>query len=425
MTIFVTVILFLLLLYSQKLHDQKLNVRGLSLSPVLVMNCAWLMYGITPLFFTEDKIFPSNDHDISYMLLLSIAISSWCFGIWFGSKVKLKKSELGFAPFNKKKYEISGFSTLTIVIIVYFLTFYWVTQVFGNGLIFLTQQYGNYNVDGISSVTSTIPFAVAGLSFVVVLSSRSRILKIAILLVPIFFLLGGNRNIAIFILLGAYFCVNHGKQQNGIFLAITLLGAILAAAILAVAREYGILNILLGNSSNFEFSEALKYAGRYNEGEFGTMFRVSRYVNEVRDFAYFVPGYSYIISPIVNLVPTSLFPSRPDTIATVFSYAYANASTGEKIIGLGFSPIAEAQMNFDILLGIPIFLWGCVVSMLSRLSCGQFKSDSKIKFLAIAIVAASLNYFRIDFALYTKFIFITYIFSLFGYAVFTLKIRKW
>jgi hypothetical protein len=236
-------------------------------------------------------------------------------------------------------------------------------------------------------------------------------------------MMGGNRNIAIFILLGMVFCRYHGRPQSAIFLLIILSGAIFSAAISAVAREYGIVNILLGNSTDFEFTEALRYAKRYNEGEFGTMFRVSRYIGEVESFSYYFPGFSYIFSPIINMIPSAIFPGRPDTIATVFSYAYAGAERTEIIVGLGFSPLAEAKINFGMMIGFPIFFSGVFIAFLSKLSFGPSRDKAIVRFFVIAVVAASLNYFRIDFALYVKFILITLIISFVAYKVCSVRFK--
>ena len=423
MFIVISLLLISALLLTQKFHDSRLMIGPLPLSPVLVMNCGWILYGVTPLLFVKDLIIPVDAYEISYMLSVSTAIIFWCFGVWFGSKLAMRRVHCQPFVLKQSQFYISKTHSLVIVVVVYILVIYWVSKVFGGGLQYLTQQYGIYNQAGISSVTSSIPFVVAGLIFVVVLSSDSSFLKFALMIIPILFLLGGNRNIAIFILIGVVFCQRHGHPQSAKFLVTILVGAVFAAAMLAVAREYGILNIMVGSNANFELSEAVSFAKRYNDGEFGTMFRLARYTSEAGGFVYFFPGFSYIFSPIVNMVPTALFSGRPDTIATVFSYAYADAARGEVIEGLGFSPLAEARINFGILMGIPIFVWGVFIAFLSRFSVGDSRDKAIVKFLVIAVVAASLNYFRIDFALYTKFILICFAVSSATYKICRLRFR--
>lgn len=259
-------------------------------------------------------------------------------------------------------------------------------------------------------LVSSIPFLIAGLLFYLSLFKRSAGSIVFGIIVALFFALGGNRNLFALIIIGMLFSVYRNIKIKSIIIILFILIIIVGASFLAVAREYGIGNVLTGGTTDFSISEVYEFSKRYNEGEFGTLKRTIGYVSEKGDdFEYYFPGFSYLLSPIVNIIPTSLFSGRPNTIATEFTFHYWGAKS-DFVEGLGFSPIAEGIINFGyIFFVIPISITAFLLTKISIMSfnlTGHYKNYRLIFITCVA--AASLNFFRIDFSIYTKFILISF-----------------
>jgi oligosaccharide repeat unit polymerase len=411
MTILLLVILFLLLFCAltcaQIYHDKSFSFSGFYLSPMLILNIGWVLYGLTPLLFishTEDRL---SSQDLNYIVVISASIIFWVAGIFIGASATKTRPDHSSYHSNNKCSDLG--STRKILISIIFLLSFYIYKLYDNPIQYLTQQYGLYNAENVTSLISSIPFLIAGLLFYLSIFNRSSGLVVFSIIISLFFALGGNRNLSAFIIIGVLFSVYRNVKIKPIIILLFFSGIIASASFLAVAREYGIGNVLTGESTDFSISEVYEFSKRYNEGEFGTLKRTLEYVNEKGgDFDYYFPGFSYLLSPIVNLIPTSLFPSRPYTIATEFTFHYWGAKE-DFVEGLGFSPIAEGIINFGyIFFVIPILITAVLLTMISiRSMAGSPKYYWLI--ITTCVAAASLNFFRIDFALYTKFILISFL----------------
>lgn len=412
MTILITLTLFLLLFCAltcaQIYHDNSFSLSGFYLSPMLILNISWVLYGLMPLLFihnTEDSL---TSKDLDFIFIISVSILFWVSGIFLGStatKVRTNRSNY----LSNNKYSNPG-SFKYMYILIIFLLYFYISKLYDNPIQYLTQQYGVYNIENISSLVSSIPFIIAGLLFYLSFFVRSIGSIIFTITVALFFALGGNRNLFAFIIIGLLFSIYRNVKIHPIIILLFIFSIILGASFLAVAREYGIGNILSGGSTDFSISEVYEFSKRYNEGEFGTLKRTIGYVNEKGgDFEFYFPGFSYLISPIINLIPTTLFSSRPNTIATEFTFHYWGGKT-DFVEGLGFSPIAEGIINFGyIFFVVPIFIAAVLLTIISIKSVNlKYNDKYNWLFFITCVTAASLNFFRIDFALYLKFILISF-----------------
>lgn len=319
--------------------------------------------------------------------------------------------------FYPRRFSLINTYVLITTIICGFLVFYFINTVYGSFSKFFFQRYGSFNEEGISSITSMIPFILNG--YILFFNSKlirrcsfsNSIVIIFSFFCIILFILGGNRN------LGVMFCFSfilarwNSKIFNLSYVLAVMFFGILSAAIIAVFREYGLLSVLTGESI-VPLDDLTRYIFAYNEGEFGTAYRVSQYYNQVNFTTFYPSGFSYFISPVINMIPSSFFPERPTTIAVDFTNFYWSKfiSTSDFIEGLGFSPIVEAKANFGyyfplffILLTLVVYFFGSIIR----------EQSYTISFLISSSFSSTLfNFFRIDFSLYIKFSLMTLFFSI-------------
>lgn len=330
------------------------------------------------------------------------------------SKLILPKNNVSiFEDFDKESSNMLYFTSFICVA----LFLYFIYIVYGSLTMFLFQRYGNYNVDGISSVTSMIPMLINAY----VLFYNSNIIKknklqniLVIVLTIVFFtlfLLGGNRNIAVMLLFSFLWGRYYQVKFNIFYVFIFLMSGVFIAAIAAVFREYGIVSVLSG-TKDVPMDDLIRYALAYNEGEFGTAYRVNNYFYASDFETQKPPLFSYLLSPILNLIPSSIFPERPTTIAVDFTNFYwskVGAGSGN-LEGLGFSPLVEAKANFNYGSTVIFFILPIIANAISTF----FNKYSYILyyFLLGAFASTIFNYFRIDFALYVKFGIMTFVFCL-------------
>lgn len=412
-------LLICLLIWVQFYHDKTNSLKSFYVSPILFLNIGWVLYGLGPLLFLSDSAYRLAHQDKDYILVILASTIFWCLGLFVGASAIRKRQNQTANNLNTNHVSLE--SSIRYIIAIFLLVAFYVYKLYDNPIQYFTQQYGFYNSENISSVVSSIPFIVAGVIFYLVSFRRSNTVVIFCLLVAIFFALGGNRNIFAFIITGMLFSVYRNKKARTSLILFIVIAIIVTASFLAVAREYGIGTVITGAATDFSMSEVLEFSKRYNEGEFGTMYRTVGYVNEKGIyFDYYFPSFSYVFSPIVNLIPTSIFPARPNTIATEFTFHYWGRK-GDFVEGLGFSPLAEGIINFGyVFFVIPIFIIAIMLTLISIRSMNLIeKKEYYWQMLATCVAAASLNFFRIDFAIYTKFIFIS-----FASAAFALKLSK-
>ncbi len=355
----------------------------------------------------------------SLILSISVLIGAFC-GVYIlqGNRVALNvKPDIN--RFEQKPLKLSNTAAVVLVVSILMVLKFYLNEVYGSLFDFFTQRYGVFEVKGINSLTSFIPFFLCGL----VLTYNSRfvlfprfgsflVITVSILIVVVF-LLGGNRNIAVMFIFAIGWSFLFSRNVNFYKVLVFLVFGAVLAAVLAVFREYGVINIILGTKS-VDINDLTRYILAVNEGEFGTIYRVSKYAEEFSFEVNNLPGFSYFISPIINLIPTFIYPVRPNTIAVDFTMQYWAAkpmvNSDSFIIGLGFSPIQEAKVNFGGVWFLMFVLFGLIGAMLC-----QFMRMRKLTFQYYALFGSlsvvSLNFFRIDFALFFKFFVLIYFVS--------------
>jgi hypothetical protein len=158
-------------------------------------------------------------------------------------------------------------------------------------------------------------------------------------LFSMFFLLRGHRNIAsmmIIPIISVYFYSKSIKIKN---LLLSCLCIYFIIYTVGVIRQLGFAEVA-GVSFQTSMFDPLNQ-------EFGTNYKVFTCWKEMGQDNSLLLGKSYTIDVLYNMVPKTFWPDRPPGAAIRFSMAYFGKSLGELREGLGFSPIAEALMNFS------------------------------------------------------------------------------
>lgn len=240
---------------------------------------------------------------------------------------------------------------------------------------------------------------------------------LTIVIVGLNFLIG-NRNLAIMIVFAFAWTRFKGKKFNKILIYGGIIIGVFALGIIAVMREYSIFLVLNG-SSTIDWNSAKEYAFSFSNGELGTTFMFEKYKNiAVSSFKFpYGLGYSYFVLPILNLIPSSIWSSKPMAYADYFSHYGFGTYDG---MGYGFSPIYEAEVNFGALWWIVFFAIGF---LLARFSKGSEKNVQK--FYNVGLISCLvLNFFRIDFSTCFKFFVMMWVFKWIYLKSFRLKIGQ-
>lgn len=86
MTILFVVTLFLLLFCAltcaQIYHDKSFSLSGFYLSPMLILNIGWVLYGLTPLLFINNIDDRLSSQDLDFIIIISVSILFWVVGIF-------------------------------------------------------------------------------------------------------------------------------------------------------------------------------------------------------------------------------------------------------------------------------------------------------------------------------------------------------
>jgi hypothetical protein len=331
--------------------------------------------------------------------------------------IKKKISFNSYLDNDQSKPKTFYLSTRKIVIaflLLFVLLQIYMTIVFGGWIIYFTQVYGEYKMEGINSFTVIIPLLCS--SFVLFFNSSfihtTKRNKIVVFLCSIFlviiFILGGNRNLGMMIAISLMWSKFFRKKFNFYkFIPILVVGLILTS-INAIGRQYGLINYISGSVS-VPYDVVLDYVLSVSNGEFGTMARVVDYSREFNFNLQTFPGYSYIVDPLVTLIPTFVWEHRPHTIAVEFTKQYWGG-LGEGTEGLGFSPILESKLNFGFFWPLIFFYLSFVIKFLEIIISKSSKRSYYYFFGSFS--AVSLNFYRIDFAITFKFAILIFIFTI-------------
>jgi hypothetical protein len=291
-------------------------------------------------------------------------------------------------------------------------------SLYGDTLSYLISGYGSYNKSGVNSFTSSVPFIISGVLFYLYANTKSRFVSTVIIFFTLLFFLGGNRNVASFMLIGFVY-INYYGCKVSIFKSFVIIVVLLSlSSFIAVSREVGVVNAFMSGDQSL-YQNWIRNMLRYNYGEFGVMYRHVEYSDVVGGSFETTWFNSYFFSPIINMIPTFIWPNRPSTNSVLFTNAYwGNAETLKS--GLGFSVINEAKLSLGSLYFIVFFVCGYFFVFLSN----NFKKNRSPLLMLISgsIAAACLNFFRIDFAVYFKFIILTSLSGLFVYKISRIKL---
>ena len=222
----------------------------------------------------------------------------------------------------------------------------------------------------------------------------------------IFELWMGNRNNVLFLILPLLVIRNYNISRfRPFWIILILLVFIIGGELLGLIRQILVFN----DFQQLKETLTLFPQNFLIKGEFTTsynVFSIFRNSSLFKD-SYFY-GRTYIIDPLCNFIPRFLFPNRPKTIAQEFSFAYYGPGVN---LGLGFSPIVEAIMNFDVI-GIVIVFWTIGISLnllYLRFIKYYYLENTYKRYLWLSIYSLifpiSVNFFRIDFATLFKLLF--------------------
>ncbi len=228
---------------------------------------------------------------------------------------------------------------------------------------------------------------------------------ISMVVIAVHFLLG-NRNLAVMVGMGLVWSLFREKKFKKVTVYLLMIAGIVFLGIVAVMREYSIMLVLKGEVA-INWDLARKYAFSFANGELGTTFKFETYKSRIVSgfqFPYRF-GYSYIIMPLINVIPSAIWSGKPTAYADYYSHHAFGSFDGT---GYGFSPIYEAQVNFGLLWWIVFVIVGYFLA-----GCNRNVDDNMNKFFNVGLVACILlNFFRIDFTTCFKFFAMMWVFKL-------------
>lgn len=354
-----------------------------------------------------------TETDKFFLIDAIIAVISLIIGAYIYKTHKKKNHIYDLNQIPNKIFYLSKSRFYFISFLMFIILHFFIVQVYGSWIVFFTQSYGNFLVTGINSFTSAIPLVIV--SFILIFNSHyiilsrsnvliCRVLSIIFILV---FMFGGNRNLGLMMITAFIFARFQGAKINLILIVFVLIIAIPFFSVVAIGRMYGFINFISGDIyiSN---SVIWDYIFSISQGELGTMVKVSEYYNLLNIDRKLEMGYSYFIQPFINLIPTFIYSERPATISVDFTRQYWGATGFEsQLIGLGFSPIVEAKMNFGFFWPLTFISLGFLLQLVKE----KVKKNNFIFWGALTIV--TINFFRIDFSITFKFFIIVYSFAYF------------
>lgn len=425
------IINFSLIILIFRMSNKKAFVGVLSFDFPFFIGIGFFLYSF--LFLLEKTLKNQfNDNVKLFSLDVSVTILFFLLGNFFTQILLRKKiSTLNYFDFsfNGRIYDSRKVTNRNVIIALFLLAFLlqiYMNMIFGGWIIYFTQVYGEFNADGINSFTVIIPLLCS--SFVLFFNSpfleysdsyKKIVLVFSIILIVIF-LFGGNRNLGMMIAISLMWSKFFRKKFNFFKLIPILFIGLILTSVTAIGRQYGLINYISGNVT-VPYDIVIEYVLSVSNGEFGTMARVMDFNREFKFHLNTFPGYSYFVDPLVTLIPTVLWESRPHTVAVEFTKQYWG-SLGEGTEGLGFSPILEAKLNFSFLWPLIFMHISSVLKFLELYI--SLKSKNIYYYLFGSISAVSLNFFRIDFAITFKFAFLVFLFTIFLDKVFSKKVLE-
>jgi len=389
-------------------------------------NIGWLLYIVIPALLTLSDVFLAS-HSVSFEIfaIFGLSIAAWYLGIWSyfsicspSHKILASKEEY-LVPLRSNRLTANTGFTIIVILILSMLVLQ-VNSLYDGFDSYFSSSYGNYNVDNVNSFSSSAAFIIIGSIFGCKMACQYRLrlnqfMNALAIFVTLFWIAGGLRNIAAMLAIGFVFMLNVNRRLPTLTILLVILSSLVAAAFIAVFRNYAIMALLTGEVNISEIaSDAASFSSRYLDGEFGTPYRVYLYLKSTPSLLSIVPAKSYLLDPIINLVPTIINHERSPTLSVLFTYEYFNTTNPPE--GLGFSLINEAIINFGFFFfPIPLFFFGFIIALISRRNERSFHHSTSLNIFSVALASVSLNLFRIDFAIYIKFLVIIFLSAQFAY----------
>lgn len=382
-------------------NNPKIFSRGVKITFSNVVILAFILYTFFPVIdcFVNNK----NIENATNFLWQSIFI---IICIFMGMILEMKIRIIGFKRKEVDTYICNNPMLWTAFWGIICLLFLFINIHFTRGglINYLTASYRESYI-GNAIATSTIgSLMFAVMPYVMIFTDREvvkmRSARIMAYIVGIIYILvtfmGGNRNLAVMIIIAGAWTVLREKKFNVVIIIISATLGVIILGVMAVLREYGIANVLSGQIK-LNWDSIFQYAFSFSNGELGTTLMFEGYTKRL-DPSFKFPysyGYSYIILPILNLIPSAIWASKPMAYADYFShYAFGNFEG----IGYGFSPIYEAKINFGFIWWIVFITIG--IFMAKRDKYSKYKNSYYNTGLIACII---LNFFRIDFSTCFKF----------------------
>lgn len=403
--------LFLFFIFFKTLHKREsLFKLKLNLSTFFCVS----LFLYTFLVIVENEIlYPTNLQAIEFYWQVIVLLFALIIGVLSSNilvNIFPKKHIKSSHEIYPKKINNIKFYIVTVIVLLIFILF--INLIYGGFIVFFNQTYGDYQEGNMNSFSAIIPLIICSYilffnlnSSLYLTSKQNRIVIFLSLFFILIFMFGGNRNLSVMMAISLFYSKFYNYRINIVKYIPIIAIVILFSSIVAVGRQYGLINYIT-NPKVIENSDFWRYALNFSGSEFGTMYRLLNYSQE---FTFNPPNfnlYSYIISPVEQLIPTFIFPSREHSIAVEFTKQYSGG-LGKGTIGLGFSPIVEAKISLNEFWPLLFIVFGFLIN--------YFKIILKNTNFHIAIgafSAVSLNFFRIDFALFIKFFLLILFFSL-------------
>lgn len=336
-------------------------------------------------------------YDIYYIISVSFCWFFLYLGVLF-YKINFKKKKTSI------ELKTNNFNSIIAILVLLFIAsyqFYNIIKYTGFDFFSLLKPYGfestlleNSDKSIFDSFSELILISTSNLIFSYAYYNDKKFLKYfsssIILLFSLILVIRGSRNVASMMLFPFIFTIMRYRSFS-IYRVITfaILFYLLGYSV-GVIRNAGFGEIA---NLNFEYSVFDPLAQ-----EFGTNYSLFTKWIESSSNQELAFGRTYIIDPVVNLIPYKIWPNRPQGPAIQFSMVYFGASNVSDLKeGLGFSPIIESFMNFSYFGIFPVFL--IFPFVFCKYSHFLFRHKShKNNVLSGFLILIVLNWFRIDFA---------------------------
>ena len=265
--------------------------------------------------------------------------------------------------------------------------------------VYRSEEGIDYSINIIEKIAPFL-FSVIACALIISYGSISKKLKFILLflifITSIAYLLRGNRNIFLFIMLPqflAYLYVKRYRLSDSKWMLLFVLGFFFAE-IVDVIRAIGL--------QDFVLSDLAHHGGRFTSGEFGTGIRIWRTYMDNQFHSDYLYGESYLLYPLLNLLAT--FGLNFTTMAAEFSEYIPGG-----VFGMGWNPYLEAYVNFWYFGILVFFIFGYILKFISILLLRSRSLQSKVMYFMLFPLI--LNFQRIDFSVVIKVGLIVYLCS--------------